>query len=56
MDLVKRNQVFMFTLLLATVMPRIEAFYVPGVAPQDFSLNDQVEVKVCRSVVVVAHS
>ena len=24
----------------------VKAFYVPGVAPQDFSLNDKVEVKV----------
>ena len=24
----------------------INAFYVPGVAPQDFLLNDKVEVKV----------
>jgi hypothetical protein len=45
MDLLKHYFVLIF-LLIHNNVQQINGFYVPGVAPQDFSLNDKVEVKV----------
>jgi hypothetical protein len=47
--MVRTNSILLFLLsTLPYLISRVYGFYVPGVAPQDFSTNDKVDVKVTR--------
>lgn len=40
---------FLWATVVLTLCLGGDAFYVPGIAPTDFVINEEVEIKVCNS-------